>query len=255
MTRLFFIIVSSICFIFLAFWGLTFYELKYEKINKDPCVSSADLLGDSLSKKYKIWGSGGAPKNYCFKCLDFDSTKVECNIITCRLRFEEPGLNLQDDSIIKSFAKIFWSFEKNKNVDSLYLHTENNGMSLYSPLSKSDAINPVSYSINALPNKMPQIKVIREFNGSELGGGGNYERYTINTFVIDLNASHDFPDFQTIADSCYHKYLQNGKLKDIATFYINIDVHQPEGKLVSEKTCSYIYPIIPYHFYIKPNKN
>jgi len=86
------IAIISIIFVVL-FSGFIFLAALMEitdVFNKNPCKTSGGYLADTLlSKKFHI---NSHPKNYCMKCYDYDSTKVQCNIIYSTIEFEDSSL-------------------------------------------------------------------------------------------------------------------------------------------------------------------
>src|SRR6185437_5959968 len=190
------IVVVSIIVVVLFFGFFILVLLIGDEVyNRNPCKASSGYLADSLRKKYHIWSWSDSPKNFCFKCSDFDSTKVECNIIDCSLRFDDTTLTSIGDSLINNFAQLFWKFPENENVDSLYLTIESKQnikhYSLYTVhcnLSRKDISKESLAKETELPKKKPEVKVINEFEDRSFGG------IPARTIVINLEASDDYYD-------------------------------------------------------------
>jgi len=235
-------IVSTL--VFVLFLGVIFLAALMEitdVFNKNPCEASEGYLADTLlGKKFHI--TLMYPKNYCMKCYDYDSTKVQCNIIYSTIEFEDSSLTFIGDSIINEFAKLFWGFPGNKNVDSLYLTIKNvrrtanstDWQIVYSNLSTKNISKENLANEPELSKTKPKIKLINESEGW-------IEEHSIKTKTlnIELEASHDYNDFESVVDDYYKQYIKIGILKDSVIFNVDIKVDYPTGGLISSKEYEY----------------
>lgn len=235
----------------LLFLSFALYSLLNEKYYKSPCKSSGEPLTDSLRKKYNIWSWNDYPKNFCTKCDDYDSSKVNCNVFTCNLHIKEPQLDFQQDSMIFNILNTFWSFPQNKKVDSLYLTIENNQKLIVTKNSKLDLKRKINLITYDTLKSISEFKIIDRVDGEEFGGGGDYEKYRIKTREILIITSTDLKDYNKVANYFFNKELQNCKVEKIATLTIKIITKKPKGQFIHEKTTNFYFEIISSNKYIK----
>lgn len=91
-----------------------------DKYNNNPCKANSEFI----LKKWRPQGSSSYPKNFCIKCDDYDSTKVNCHVYNLSLSFQYPELEIHSDSLASIIAKTFWEQPENKMVDTLNLTLE-----------------------------------------------------------------------------------------------------------------------------------
>jgi len=247
MKRPFILIVSIILLSVAGFFGFAIYTLENEEYHQSPCESSAEILTDTLEKIYHIWGWSTYPKNFCGKCSDYDSTNVDCKIITCVLRMSESELDFQQDSMIYNVMNLFWSFSQNKMVDSLYLTIRNNRKSIITHLSKADLKKKPEKIIYDTTRNMSAFSISHVFEGSEQGGGWDYESYDIKTRELKILSRVDPGDYDDVAEYYYNKELDRCKKDAISTLTIEIETANPKGQFVANKISTYVYEINTEH--------
>lgn len=77
--------------------------------------------------------------------------------------FQEPNLEIYQDSIALVFANLFWSDSVNFNVDTLYLKLSNNNCHLEYCISKDD-LGETPKSIQLINfREVPEYEIINEF--------------------------------------------------------------------------------------------
>jgi len=247
MKRTFILIASIILLSFLGFCGYVIYALENEEYHQSPCESSAEIVTDSLRKLYKVWSWSSYPKNFCSKCSDYDSTKVDCKILMCELGISDPELDFQEDSLIHNVINIFWSFPQNKIVDSLYLTIGNNTKRIKTSLSRSDLKKTPEKIFYDTDRSISNFTILDVIEGSEQGGGGDYENYDIKTRELKILSRVDLVDYEDVAEYYYNKELDRCKKDAVSMLTIEIETANPKGQFVENKISTYVYQINTEH--------
>lgn len=209
-----------------------------ETYNEDPCYASGNVMIDKLKREYDIYSWSSSPKNFCWKCSDFDPSIVNCEIITCMLCFQEPYLEIYQDSIALVFANIFWSDYANINVDTLYLELINNNCYLEYCISKDD-LGETPQSIQLINyEEIPKYKIINEFYGTT-----NTGYYEAKSFNLILELQEDFNNIDSLSLIIKDKYAQLLKNKNVDELKIEINIRSPLCNLCTRKHYEYFFEL------------